>query len=125
MHLQSVNESLRQIAVDYLSRVEAPGQSLTSRVRQALRHTLGGTGGKKTDIAELLGIHPRTLQRQSRRHHRLEAASVVVGRAIGDYAFWRYLSVAGVVAIFFGASLIIVTTLPPRELLPNHCQGLI
>jgi TRAP-type uncharacterized transport system substrate-binding protein len=37
---------------------------------------------------------------------------------IGDYAykFWRYLSVAGVVAIFFGASLFIVTTLPPREL---------
>ena len=118
-------KSLRQIAVDYLSRVKAPGQSLTSRVRQALRHTLDGTGGKKTDIADLLGIHPRTLQRQSRRHHRLEAASVVVGRAIGDYAFWRYLSVAGVVAIFFGASLIIVTTLPPRKLFPNHCQALI
>jgi hypothetical protein len=102
VHLQSVNESLRQIAVDYLSRVKAPGQSLTSRLRQALRHTLDGTGGKKTDIADLLGIHPRSLQRQSRRHHRLEAASVVVGRAIGDYAhkFWRYLSVAGVVAIF-------------------------
>jgi hypothetical protein len=32
-------------------------------VRQALRHTLGGTGGKKTDIADLLGMHPRTLQR--------------------------------------------------------------
>lgn len=37
---------------------------------------------------------------------------------IGDYAykFWRYLAVAGAVAIFFGASLFIVTTLPPREL---------
>lgn len=36
----------------------------------------------------------------------------------GDYAykFWRYLAVAGAVAIFFGASLFIVTTLPPREL---------
>jgi hypothetical protein len=54
VHLQSVNESLRQIAIDYFSRVEAPGQGLTSRVRQALRHTLGGTGGKKTDIADLL-----------------------------------------------------------------------
>ena len=63
VHLPSVNESLRQIAVDYLSRLEAPGQSLTSRVRQALRHTLGGAGGKKTDIADLLGMHPRTLQR--------------------------------------------------------------
>ena len=63
VHLQSVNESLRQIAIDYFSRVEAPGQSLTSRVRQALRHTLGSTGRKKTDVADLLGMHPRTLQR--------------------------------------------------------------
>jgi hypothetical protein len=63
VHLQSVNESLRQIAIDYLSRVEAPGQCPTSRVRRALRHTLGGTGGKKTDIADLLGMNPRTLQR--------------------------------------------------------------
>jgi TRAP-type uncharacterized transport system substrate-binding protein len=37
---------------------------------------------------------------------------------IVDHAhkFWRYLTVAGAVAIFLGASLFIVTTLPPREL---------
>ena len=37
---------------------------------------------------------------------------------IGDHAykFWRLVAVAGAVAIFFGASLFIVTTLPPREL---------
>jgi hypothetical protein len=37
---------------------------------------------------------------------------------IRDYAykFWRYLAVALAVAIFFGASLFIVTTLPPRQL---------
>ena len=37
---------------------------------------------------------------------------------IRDYAykFWRHVAVAGAVAIFFGASLFIVTTLPPREL---------
>lgn len=37
---------------------------------------------------------------------------------VGDYAykFWRYLAVAGAVATFFGASLFILTTLPPREL---------
>jgi TRAP-type uncharacterized transport system substrate-binding protein len=37
---------------------------------------------------------------------------------IGDYAyrFWRLVAVAGAVAIFFGASLFILTTLPPREL---------
>jgi TRAP-type uncharacterized transport system substrate-binding protein len=37
---------------------------------------------------------------------------------IGDYAykFWRHLAVAAAAAIFFGAGLFIVTTLPPREL---------
>src|SRR6516165_3918687 len=37
---------------------------------------------------------------------------------IGDYAykFWRYLAVAGAVAIFFGAGVFIVATLPPREM---------
>ena len=37
---------------------------------------------------------------------------------IEDYAykFWRYLAVVVAVAIFSGASLFIVTTLPPREL---------
>src|SRR6516225_10213555 len=40
------------------------------------------------------------------------------GMIIGDYAykFWRLVAVAGAVAIFFGASLFIATTLPPREL---------
>jgi TRAP-type uncharacterized transport system substrate-binding protein len=37
---------------------------------------------------------------------------------IGEHAykFWSYLAVAGAAAIFFGAGLFIVTTLPPREL---------
>lgn len=36
----------------------------------------------------------------------------------GDYAykFWRHLAVGGAVAILLGASVFIVTTLPPREL---------
>jgi hypothetical protein len=84
VHLQSVNESLRQIAVDYLSRLEAPGQNLTSWVRQALRHTLGSTGGKKTDIADLLGMHPRTLQRH------LKAEGPTRGRpSSGSTRDWR------------------------------------
>ena len=63
--LQKVNQTLRQIAVDYLSlNFKAPGQTLSSRVRQTLKRTLGTTRGKKTDIAELLGMHPRTLQRR-------------------------------------------------------------
>ena len=37
---------------------------------------------------------------------------------IGDYAykFWRFVVVAAAAAIFLGASLFILTTLPPREL---------
>jgi AraC-like DNA-binding protein len=63
--LQAVNETLRQIAVDYLSlHYEDPAQALASRVRQALRRTLGTTRGRKTDVAGLLGVHPRTLQRR-------------------------------------------------------------
>ena len=63
--LQKVNQTLRQIAVDYLSlNFREPGQTLSSRVRQTLKRTLGTTRGKKTDIAELLGMHPRTLQRR-------------------------------------------------------------
>jgi AraC-like DNA-binding protein len=63
--LQKVNQTLRQIAVDYLSvHFREPGQTLSSRVRQTLRRTLGTTRGKKAGIAELLGMHPRTLQRR-------------------------------------------------------------
>ena len=84
VHLPSVNESLRQIAVDYLSRLEAPGQNLTSRVRQALRHTLGSTGGKKTDIADLFGMHSRTMQRH------LKAEGPTRGRpSSGSTRDWR------------------------------------
>jgi len=37
---------------------------------------------------------------------------------MGDHVlkFWRYLAVAGVLAIFLGASLFILKTLPSREL---------
>jgi AraC-like DNA-binding protein len=63
--LQAVNETLRQIAVDYLSlNFEAPGQALSDRVRQTLRRTLASSKGKKEDVAGLLGMHPRTLQRR-------------------------------------------------------------
>jgi AraC-like DNA-binding protein len=59
-----------------------------------VRHTLGSTSGKKTDIADLLGMYPRTLQRHLKAEGTtIRAGSVVVERTIGDYAhkFWRYL----------------------------------
>jgi AraC-like DNA-binding protein len=63
--LSAVNDILRRIAVDYLSlHFDTPGQALAPRVRQALRRTLGTTQGKKADVAGLLGMHPRTLQRR-------------------------------------------------------------
>ena len=36
---------------------------MSARVRLALRRTLGTPRGKKTDVADLLALHPRTLQR--------------------------------------------------------------
>ncbi len=69
-NLQAVNDTLRQIAVNYLSlHFRDPNQTLSSRVREALRRTLGTTRCNKSDIAGLLGLHPRTLQRQLLLEH--------------------------------------------------------
>jgi AraC-like DNA-binding protein len=63
--LQAVNESLRQIAVDYLeANFGDPAQTVASRVRLAIRRTLSSTQGRKEAIADLLGMHQRTLQRR-------------------------------------------------------------
>lgn len=62
--LQGVDHHLRQIAENHLSQhFRLPNQSLSGRVRQAVRSTLGTPPGNKTAIAALLGMHPRTLQR--------------------------------------------------------------
>jgi len=63
--LQAVNESLRQMAVDYLTaHFGDPGQSISSRVRLAIRRTLSTVHASKPAIADLLGMHQRTLQRR-------------------------------------------------------------
>ncbi len=63
--LQAVNESLRQIAVDYLTaHFGDPGQSISSRVRLAIRRTLSTAQASKSAIADLMGMHQRTLQRR-------------------------------------------------------------
>ena len=62
--LRGANPALRQITEDYLARhFRVPGESVSARVRQALRRTLGTRQGNKIDVAALLAIHPRTLQR--------------------------------------------------------------
>ncbi|MGJ7512053.1 AraC family transcriptional regulator [Variovorax sp. GT1P44] len=62
--LRGANQELRKIAQDFLERnFRDSGQSLSSRVRLALRHMLGMAQGSKGDVAALLAVHPRTLQR--------------------------------------------------------------
>jgi AraC-like DNA-binding protein len=62
--LRGANAALRKITEDYLARhFRVPGESVSARVRLALRHTLGTPQGSKSDVAALLAIHPRTLQR--------------------------------------------------------------
>lgn len=63
--LAAVNKSLREMALDYLNRhYMDPGQSMAARVRRALNTTLSSTRGSKSVIADLLFLHPRTLQRK-------------------------------------------------------------
>lgn len=68
--LSSANPALRQITEDYLERhFRAPGENITTRVRQALRRSLGTPHGSKEGIAGLLAMHPRTLQRHLAAEH--------------------------------------------------------
>ncbi|TXH04077.1 MAG: AraC family transcriptional regulator [Nevskiaceae bacterium] len=63
-NLQGGNHALRKIAVDYLALTFGnPEQTVAVRVRHALQQTLGTGQSGKSDIAGLLGMHPRTLQR--------------------------------------------------------------
>jgi len=62
--LRGANPALRQIMQEYVARhFRNPGENVSTRVRQALRRTFGTPQGNKTDIAGLLALHPRTLQR--------------------------------------------------------------
>lgn len=64
LRLPTVNESLQRIAVDYLAQhFGSPEQTLAMHVRQLLQRTLGTAPSDKRAIAELLNLHPRTLQR--------------------------------------------------------------
>jgi AraC-like DNA-binding protein len=63
--LDNVSSLLKNIALDYLQRHYGnPELSMTSRVRRALHCTIGAMGGSKSSIAELLFLHPRTMQRK-------------------------------------------------------------
>ncbi|MCE3550249.1 AraC family transcriptional regulator [Pseudonocardia sp. RS11V-5] len=55
---------LRTLALDYLeSHFAEPGQTVAGRVRGALGRSLGSAPPQVGDVARLLRLHPRTLQR--------------------------------------------------------------
>lgn len=87
--LRTVNHSIRRLAMDYLTQqFGSPAQTLSARVHQALRRTLGTPQNGKAAIAALLGLHPRTLQ----RHLKQEGNSyeAIRERVLQDAAL-RYL----------------------------------
>jgi len=62
--LRGANPALREITEDYLLRhFRNPNDSVTSRVRLAVRRTLSVERTGKTEVAAMLGLHPKTLQR--------------------------------------------------------------
>lgn len=63
--LADVNPLLRQMTLEYIAR-HFPSRNLShsDRVRQMLTRTLGAGRGTKTEVADMLGLHPRTLQRR-------------------------------------------------------------
>ena len=64
-NVEGANASFRQVAEDYIYRnFGVSEQSASERVRQALRRTLGTSNSDKSNIAALLALHPRTLQRR-------------------------------------------------------------
>lgn len=59
------NAALREMAQDYLARYfRNPKEQISSSVRKALRIHLASARGNKIQIADMLGLHPRTLQRK-------------------------------------------------------------
>lgn len=62
--LRSENSVLRRMTEEYLQReFRNPADSLTVRVRHALRRMLGSGQTSKESIAAMLAMHPRTMQR--------------------------------------------------------------
>ncbi|MHA7834087.1 MAG: AraC family transcriptional regulator [Algiphilus sp.] len=63
--LAEVNDTLRQLAANHLELHYArPGDSLATRVRLAVTHSLGTGPTDRERIADMLALHPRTLRRR-------------------------------------------------------------
>lgn len=63
--LDGVDETLRALAMTFLSRqARQPGPVMAGRVRAVLDQALGTGSVELADVARVLAVHPRTLQRQ-------------------------------------------------------------
>ncbi|MFI5084618.1 MAG: AraC family transcriptional regulator [Actinomycetales bacterium] len=63
--LTGVDETLREIAMDYLTtRFAEPGNTIAPRVRLAVERSLGSVPPRIGSAARLLRMHPRTVQRR-------------------------------------------------------------
>ena len=59
------NQTLKQMSMDYLRMAyDSPAQTVEDQVRNVLRRALSSTQGRKQAVADLLYLHPRTLQRR-------------------------------------------------------------
>lgn len=63
--LNDADDTLRRLAAGYLDEhYPRPDQTLTTRVRLAISHGLGSGPLRKARVADMLALHPRTLQRR-------------------------------------------------------------
>jgi len=67
--LEGADPGIRRMALDFLERQTPPDDGLAPRVADALRQTLGTSAPELGDIASLLAVHPRTLQRTLAREN--------------------------------------------------------
>lgn len=63
--LGGLNETLKQMSVRYLQMAyDSPSRTVADQVRHVIRRALGTSQATKQAVAELLFMHPRTLQRR-------------------------------------------------------------
>lgn len=66
----TANETIRRVAVDYLAgHFTDPGEQVAGRVRRVLSESLRTTRPAIGNVARLLAMHPRTLQRRLAAEH--------------------------------------------------------
>lgn len=64
-NMAGISAQLHQLSIDYLQLAYSPLEaSLTEKVEDILRRALSSTRGRRDVVAQLLDLHPRTLQRR-------------------------------------------------------------